>query len=196
MANEIDDIGWYNVQFFYGRKAPETAELFFTTEANSYGLSYAYSRLDKGTWFDGKVQPYTLKKQTQHWIDITKVTAYEYLRSKCSNQSFYQWVSTRLVELSTTSRDRFNNQTCRMLSNVPCSSNVTLPSSDPFIDLPPCNSEAAADCYYLIVRDIFEDIFDESGSAMTAITCSIQEYELEDRATPTRIACTTTPGGG
>ena len=114
-------------------------------------------------------------------INIRKVTAYEYLRSKCFDESFYQWVSERLAKLPMMSRDSKNNQTCKMLSNEPCSSLPTLPSSVPYVDLPPCNSTAAANCYKLIVSDILRSILFK-GAAMTTKTCSIQEYELEDRS--------------
>ena len=168
----------YYVIFKNVTKAPETAEVYFTSEANSYGISYPIDGFS-GTWFDGEVHPKILRRGMYYQINIRKVTAYEHLRSKCSDDSFYQWVSARLVKLSMMPRDSKNNQTCKMLSNEPCSSLPTLPSSVPFVDLPPCNSTAAATCYRLIVADILRNILFK-GAAMTTKTCSIQEYELED----------------
>ena len=56
---------------------------YFTTEKNAFGAT-------TGVWVDGQVYPLYLKPGTFSTFSIYKVTSYKYIKSTCSEQSFYQ----------------------------------------------------------------------------------------------------------
>ena len=86
MANElkIDLItfleGYFFFVEFFGIKAPLQANLYITSEENSYGAIME-------RWYDGMVAAYILKNGTQHFINA-EVDEFHYLKSICQKQSF------------------------------------------------------------------------------------------------------------
>lgn len=78
------------------------AELYVTSEANAYGPVTK-------VWYDGTVDPFTLKIGFFHNLSIPEVKEYRYLKESpsngpCSEQSFYQCLSSNLA-ISTTCGD-------------------------------------------------------------------------------------------
>ena len=96
------------------------ATVYFSTELNAYGAVWE-------KWLDGQVHPYNLERGMDHSISITEVRAYEYVKSKCSELSFYQCLSTKLLE----------DSTCKEHGN-PCSF-FTMPTKNEFETFQSCD---------------------------------------------------------
>ena len=119
--------------------APEKVSLYFTSESNSFGVVALQ-------WFDGQVTPYTLKRGMYHSITIPQVRAFEYVESRCSDESFYQCLSDRLQKVTS----------CH---GPPCSK-YTLPTDMPLQYLPKCNStDESTECYSMALTKIFQEVF-------------------------------------
>ena len=148
---------------FERRDAPEQAMVYFTTDANAYGAVTL-------RWFDGEVYPYVLKRDMFHSITIPKVVSFEYVRSICSEESFYQCLSSKL---------RLNNS-CKDFEQA-CT-HYSLPSQQPLVDFPACNTLNGSKCNlkkFLHIMKSEEDCKHDHKK-----TCHVQEYITGDAMTP------------
>ena len=107
----------YHMYFPSDAQAPEFAYLYFTTESNAYGVV-------EGLWYDGIVDPYVIRGGMFHSIAIPETRAFEFVKSQCTDQPFYQCVSQRLKEDTTCSE-----------YGPPCSY-YTLPTNQPLEHFP------------------------------------------------------------
>ena len=62
----------------------------------------------------------------------------------------------------------------------PCAPSYTLPSSEPFVDLPLCSGEARS-CYKIAFDQIYNDAKEDKK------TCRTQEYEVAELGKPIRM---------
>lgn len=159
------------IKFENHAEAPEEAQLYITTEENAYGAFHE-------KWFDGKVQPYTLKRGKTHFIRIVEVTEYDYIKSNCSEVSFYQCISNELA----------SKLPCRLDSGEHCWPHHALPiPSDPATsettqNLPECNSADAYDASGCIWKS-FNSIIDDETTCKTGMqqkSCNSKEYSAKD----------------
>ena len=141
--------------------------VYFTTEANAYGAG-------TGRWYDGEVHPYKLKRGMQNNIAISRVTAYEYLKPACSQESFYQTVAAKLK----------TSLACKEFIKVPCSP-ITLPDSGEFKDQPLCRNAEERLCYKMELVRIMKR--ETHSSARARKTCRTQEYEVRELETPKQL---------
>ena len=155
------------VEFLGNKQLPETTIVYLTTEANSYGAG-------TGIWNDGIVHPLTLKPSVSNKIAISKVTAYEYIKSTCSEEPFYQGISAKLK----------SSLACKELSEDPCS-DIALPTSKDFVDLPSCGIKAKW-CYRRELERILKNVSHPNQG--TKKTCHTQEYEVAENQTPPKLS--------
>ena len=168
MSNKTDFVktNEFNINFFNGKhNIPEEVDLYLTTEANSYGAV-------ADRWYDGRVDPYKLKKGSVHSITIPSVTAFENIPSRCSRKSYYQCLAAL----------QGSNSKCKELQK-PCSM-LSLPTDEVFEDLPSCN-ESSVGCYTSTFQNNFanENICKGEGNK----ACVTQEYKVEDYISPYKI---------
>ena len=78
----------FGIDFVNTYPAPLDAGLYITSEENAYGATFR-------EWYNGRVEPYFLKNQTEHYINL-EVTEYRNQRGLCQEQSYYQCLTFML----------------------------------------------------------------------------------------------------
>ena len=138
------------------------ATLYFTTEENSYGVV-----MDR--WFDGMPGEFKLIKGRTHFIKIIGVRRYEYLKSKCTHETFYQCLATRM------------NSSKRCLKyEDPCTP-WSLPGRKPLEEFPLCKSPESVDCNKKLFLELYYGGKCKERERKEKKTCFVQEYSVEER---------------
>ena len=123
--------------------------LYFTTQQNSYGATMT-------RWFDGKAEPFHIERGKFHVLRITVVERFEYLNTRCSNESFYQCMSKSLKRTHK------------------CAENCTVLSLPDF-NYPECNKTETQLCHFYEYQKLFKEKFCRSKQL-----CKVQDYTVEE----------------
>ena len=128
------------------------AKVYFTTKQNSFGAVM-------NRWFDGKAEPFLLERMVCKVFAITGVTRFEYLEGKCTNESYYQCLSTNLK--------------LKMLRDCEeqCTT-ITLPK----FGFSPCNNIKGKNCAINALETLHRG--DECRETRL---CKVQEYTVEEQ---------------
>ena len=132
-----------------------TLKIFFTSEKNSYGIT-------RRDWRDGEF--YSNSMSIGMRTDVT-LTVEKTISLKCSEESFYEYVASKLSEQVF---EKCDNETCLMTSlpNDPyqiCPKYKELQNWGKFDDL-------ESDCHWKIVKDLIQNITNNDEHLKTCIT--------------------------
>ena len=117
-------------------------------------------------WFDGIPGEFKLIKGRTHFIKIIGVIRYEYLESKCSPETFYQCLATRM------------NSSKRCLEyGDPCTP-WSLPGRKPLEEFPLCKSPESEVCHKKLFLELH---YGGECKEKVKRTCLVQEYTVEER---------------
>ena len=131
------------------------ATLYFTSKANSYGVV-------TNRWYDGIAAPFKLLKGSIHFIRISEVRRFEYLKDKCSHQSFYQCLSSKMMTAKDCSQ---HGEPCTVFS---------LPGKTPSSDFPQCSNNKSLDCQ----KSLFHKLSHEDNECKLKRLCDVEEYSV------------------
>ena len=158
----------YRIKFTNKSVIPKEANLYFTSEENSYGAI-----MKSGKWFDGNVVPFPLKYSHFHSISIPKVTRYEYLKSKCIHQAYYHCLSSKFTQ-NTSCQAEGNHTESHCLA-------YSLPTGNEFEEFPFCNNtddgDKALKCYTKVFLNLYHSDICRNENEKS---CHVQEYTPED----------------
>ena len=130
--------------------------VFFTSEKNSYGNT-------RSDWRDGEVYSFIISSGTKK--DIT-LTVEKTINLKCSEESFYEYVATKLSEQSFA----LCNNKCLMTS-LPNDPYQVCPNYKEWYEYNWAKpEEVESDCNWSIVRDLIKNITDNDQHLKTCIT--------------------------
>ena len=87
---------------------PQEAKLFVTSEENAYGII-------GDTWYDGNVEPYTLKNKTLQKLSI-QIEEHHHLANLCQQQSYYQCLASEFINKEKT----LSNEPSSFIFDVLC----------------------------------------------------------------------------
>ena len=132
---------------------PDTIPVIFTSEINSYGVT-------QEDWRDGEVFSFITSRGMRQVIDLT---IEKNINLKCSNQSFYEYVASRLSE------GNFEkcNETCLMTS-LPNNPYPICPHYDEWYANDTNGMES--NCNWHILRDLIKNITTNEEHLRTCIT--------------------------
>ena len=145
----------YELLFSSETDAPVNAKLYVTSEENAYGAVFE-------KWFDGDLDPFTLKKDKFHDLAVSEIRKIHHLPHHCqSEQSYYQCLASKLEQNSTS-----KNESCSYL---------TLPSSTKLKDMLQCNTTEHKSMG-LILMHLSEEICKKDADKM----CVVTEYSIKE----------------
>ena len=130
----------------------EAGIVYFTTEENAHGIVAQ-------RWFDGEVTEVHLKKHSYIYVRLEDNHQFEYLHNSCTDQSYYQCLSSFL----------WDSKRCSEHGGM-CEA-VSLPSPR----FPPCPSQTAHNCSLTA----FWGAFRNSSLCRMERTCKIMEYRID-----------------
>ena len=123
-----------------------TIEMYVSSEQNSYG-AVLYQ------WFDGHIDPLSIKRSTYYKIHLLQPRRYEYIPGTCSDKSFFECVASKLNHAKSCVQD---GKTCAPIS---------LPG-----DHRQCMANQS-ECWDHIRNEVFPPCTDKKS-------CKLQEYGL------------------
>ena len=120
-------------------------------------------------WFEGKAEPFNLKKGKFQVIKITRVDRFEYLNGKCSNESFYRCISKVLKRTDK------------------CGENCTL-FSLPGFNYPECINTETQKCQFQEYTKFFNAETCRSKQFFSVQDYTVEESDVEIHETEDRIS--------
>ena len=127
--------------------------VYVTTEENAYGVV-------AGRWMDGEVVPFRLKRGKYVFVNLDNVHQYNYLIHSCTEQSYYQCLSSELTK----------EENCAEHGGM-CDA-VSLPS----VHFPRCPTAGARNCSL----NAFWAAFDSESLCKKQKSCRTMEYRIEN----------------
>ena len=137
--------------------------MFFTSEANSHGV------ISK-KWLDGKVEEVNIKRGKLQRLKISQITKHNYIGGRCTEQPYYDCLSSKLVEAGSTVCAQYGGF-CKVAS---------LP--EPSGAIPNCSTLSSKNCSL----NLFTEIMYHSQQCRREgdRLCTIIEYQRESYERP------------